>query len=210
MKILKLRQVTAFFILSMMLFSFSASFALDIPETLTYDQIMTAEGMPTMTMKIYKKGDNLRIETQMQGRTSIIIKKGDKTIMYDPQINFAMDMSGTDEIDAAMLGGADPKDKFDNIDKTKVGEGKVEGEMCDIYEYNDENGKYKVWQSRKTKWPIKTEASTPKCEMTIEIKNLEMNKELSDSLFEVPQGVKLMNVSEMMQNAQRELMPDSF
>jgi len=169
---------------------------------------MTIEGMPPMTMKVYKKDDKLRLETETKNIKIITIKKGQETIIYYPDKKMAMVMTGEDIMGQDMGQGQNLEDlraEFDKEDKKKIGEENILGEKCDIFEYSTEDGKHKIWLSKKSGMALKAESQTPKGTMRMEIKNLNLNLNLSDSLFEIPQGVQVQNVGKMMQGLKQNL-----
>lgn len=129
-------------------------------------------------------------------------------ITYYPQQKMAMEIPLTDDMREKMNIGlawnpAKFKEKIDSAQMQSLGEETVEGKICDIYQYDvSEDASSKVWVARDLGWPLKSIIDSKEGKFTVEYKNLRVNEPLSDSLFELPAGVQMMNMGEMMKGVQ--------
>jgi negative regulator of sigma E activity len=84
-------------------------------------------------------------------------------------------------------------------DKKDLGEEKVNGYKCKKFRYTSKDpsvGTTTMWISKKLNFPIKTEMEGSSGPMSMEYKNIQ-EKELPDSLFEIPAGYQKMSMPSM-------------
>lgn len=158
--------------------------------SISYDMVISRDGVPKTAYKVYLKDNNWRVETiehDDQDNTrkviTIIDSKKDIMYMYYPEENTAMKMK-LDPTKSPAPALPKPKGK-------KIGSEKVDSKLCDIYEYTEKDYgiKIKIWICREKGLPIKMEGGGT----TTEYKNYSFTP-IPDSIFILPKGV---NVSEM-------------
>ncbi|CEG12725.1 hypothetical protein MSIBF_A2670001 [groundwater metagenome] len=155
-----------------------------------YDVIMTSQGMPSMTQKIWLNKKKMRTEAIMEGQTTKLIYLTDmdaKTMyMYMPAENMAMKMDFSNAPKPAT-------ESTEGVDKYKpvvVGTETIDRKVCIVYEYTAEEEKIKSWVWKDKGFPIRTEMTTAQGKIITEYKNIEFAN-IPDSMFELPAGVKI-------------------
>lgn len=150
------------------------------------------------TGKIYVKGDKIRQEMKMMGRSSINIIRKDKKVTWIlmPESRQYMEMP----IRNNDLNNGKPDEKaLKAIGATikHIGRQTVNGQVCDKYliTYKDKRSST-IWVSPKLQTMVKTESATPMGKMVMEYKNFKTGK-IPDSLFNIPAGYKKMARKDM-------------
>lgn len=187
-----------------------------VPSSLSFDQTITSNTkMPNMNSKFYKKGDKIRMEMEMaNGIKNVMIKTADKFYSVDLARGVAMAMPFSGEMQAKMSESLDKFDKtpeqfkeyIENNQMKKIGMDTVNGQLCDVYESSAVAGNnLKMWIAQNNTFPVRTEITTSEGKIVSDFKNVKINPSLDDSLFQIPAGVKVMDMSQMgsmMQNMQ--------
>ncbi len=161
------------------------------------DMILKQRG-ETFTGKVYVKGDKIRQEFFQGGRKQVVIVRGDKGVIWSlmPEERMYMEMSNRE---------GSPNDpnigqRIGNMaDKKYLGKEKVNGYMCDRYQYiyHDRSmGTVIQWFSKKLSYPIKSEHKALSSYTFTEYKNIQ-EKSIADSLFEIPAGYAKMSMPGM-------------
>lgn len=156
-----------------------------------YDMVMRMPGAPTTTTKVWMKGDDKsRMEMAAAGQTVITILNGDTMYMYYPKRNMAMKMDTSGAPESAV-------EEVGSIGKYKprvIGTEKMDGKLCTVVEYATPEGRAKTWIWQKHGFPIRMEMTTEGDTIITEYKNIQFGK-IPDSMFELPSGVKIMDMS---------------
>lgn len=161
--------------------------------SLQFDVAMETEKQ-NMVMKMYFKGDKTRMEMNMPGQGVVTeIVKDNKAYMYMPSQSIAISIS-LDDFKNKMVTPTIPQ----NVDFKIIGEETIDGRLCDVYEYTYQGETSKAWVDKERKIVLKLQ--TPKA--TMYFKNIIINADISDSLFEFPAGVQVQDMSGMMKQMQ--------
>jgi outer membrane lipoprotein-sorting protein len=133
-----------------------------------YDMVTTSPGEPTITQKIWLKGNNMRVEMTAEGETMITIMNGDKQelYMYYPEGNMAMKMDFSQAPESAI----EETSSIEQYNPTVIGTETIDGKLCTVVEYVDPEGILRT-----------------------EMKNIEFG-DIPDSMFELPAGVEIMEM----------------
>lgn len=153
------------------------------------------------TAKFWIKDNNMRNEMESPdgSGTLIYIVYGDQQEAYmilgD---NIAMRI----DIAQAMEGVTKPGDTYADIDETKaqlVGQETINGKDCAVFEVSEgsENVKYWIW--KEYGFPVKVEITVDGQTTTVEYKNVKV-EDIPDSMFEIPAGIEIVDMSDMMLN----------
>jgi len=86
-----------------------------------------------------------------------------------------------------------PAEDAEQIYPTYLGTETVDGKLCDVYQYTTADGTTKAWIWKDKSFPIKVEVTSSQGTAIIEYKNIVFDT-LSDSLFELPSGVQIMQL----------------
>lgn len=185
--------------------------------TMSYDQIVTSPAQGTMTSKVWIKGNNMRIEQIAEGEKMITLMKEGAIYLYYPSQKMAikMDISAG----AGQGGQENPKDMMEylrNIEAKPLGQERIEGQLCDVYQITypqtglpadlsseasakgEASPKAKIWVWREKNFPLKSVMTVGGETLTTEYRNVQMGINISDSLFQIPPGTQIMDMSQMM------------
>lgn len=161
--------------------------------SLQFDVVMESEKQ-NMSMKMYFKGDKTRMEIDTPGQGIITqIVKDNKAYMYMPSQGIAISIS-LDDFKDKMVTPTMPQ----NVDLQIVGEEVIDGHLCDIYQYTLEGQVCKAWVDKERKFVLKMQSS----QVTMHFKNVIINGDINDSLFEFPAGVQVQDMTGMMKQMQ--------
>lgn len=159
-----------------------------------YDQVMTMSGeVQSITSKGYMKNlwleDKMkfRFETTQDEMTTIMIIDMEAQVAY----NYLPDQNMAYKIDMSQAEQTDPTEDADQIHPTHVGTATIDGHPCDIWQWTDQGTTEKMWIWTAKSFPVKMEMTTSSGTSTMEYKNIVFGK-LSDSLFQLPAGVQIM------------------
>jgi outer membrane lipoprotein-sorting protein len=178
----------------------SQRLAAQYPNTADYPPEFSAEvitsfsnGNPTSITKVYKKGDNIRVETISGPNPHIFIasKEANKTWTIFPNEKMYNEIQWRpDTIEASL----DPSlTSTHNLAYVKVGPEILAGHLCDKYEMtyilsNQPRTYGMSWIDQKTSLPVKIVTTDDTTEVTTEMKNVIIG--LQDSkLFILPSGL---------------------
>jgi len=161
--------------------------------SIQYDMVYEQPGMGNPSGKVYIKGTKSRIEMDQAGNKSVTLFDGEKAFMYLPAQNMAI-MIPVDQVKQQV-----PEVRDYKADCQLLGEESIDGRPCGIYQCSKGGAPVKMWIDKTIDFPLKTVASG----MTMSCKNIVVNAPLDDSLFELPAGIKVQDMSAMMQGLQK-------
>jgi outer membrane lipoprotein-sorting protein len=149
--------------------------------------------------KFWIKGKSMRNEIESPDGSGTLI-----TIINQQEAYMIMGGNMAMRIDMvqATQGVTEPGDYYEDVDFAQaqlVGREKVDGKDCAVFEMNDgsENLKYWIWEAYG--FPVKMEITAAGNTTTVEYKNVKV-EDIPDSMFELPAGVEVMDMTEMMLN----------
>jgi len=171
---------------------------------MSYDMYITDPNGNEIVTAVYIEGTKMRQETEIEGREMIFL--GDSAAamyVYYPDEETAMKIDlGGDELSEEMQ--EDPYAMIeDAADKVRVvGHETIDGKKCVIVEYAveglAEGISTKMWIWEKHGIPIKIVTTGPEGTTTVEFKNIKTG-DVSDSLFELPAGVNVIDLESMFE-----------
>ena len=152
-----------------------------------------SNGSPTSIIKVYKKGDNIRVETISDRNPQIFIasKEANKTWTIFPDEKMYNEIQWSPNTIEASL---DPSlTSTHNLTYVKVGTEILAGHLCDKYEMtyilNNQPRTYGTsWIDQKTNLPVKIVTTDYTTEVTTEMKNVIIGSQDS-KLFILPSGL---------------------
>jgi len=169
---------------------------------MSYDFEMTTKEIK-MSGKMWLAGKKMKSEMKMDNMTMITLIDGDNNVAYT--YNPAQGMAIKVPIDNN-LKTADTPDKFTkNVDAAKLKEIETttyEGVKCRVVLSQDADGKTqtKMWIREDYGIPMRVEVTgADGSQMVMMYKNLKVGAQPAD-VFQLPTGVKMMDMGEMMKN----------
>ncbi len=162
--------------------------------SVTYDQ-KTTQGRDTFQSKVSMKDSLFRMEMEMGGQTSIILKNSQGTFTYMPAEGIAMKTQLRPG--QAPVSGADNYAQYLQQNQAeKTGSETIDGHACDIYRYTDPETREltTVWVWKDKMFPIKIEAGSTLTELS----NIEIGAAIPDDQFQLPAGVQVMDMGNLM------------
>jgi outer membrane lipoprotein-sorting protein len=154
--------------------------------------VFEGSGQGASETKIFIKNGKTRMESNMSGRKSVLIKNDQKAYMYFPGNNSAMPIS-MDQANKSIPSSS-------QVNCTVIRQEMVEGRMCDVMECDVYGNRATQWFDKEICWAIKSESQGGK----MYLKNLVVNANMDDSLFELPSGVRVMDMQNMMQSMKQQ------
>ncbi|MGE5390109.1 MAG: LolA family protein [Deltaproteobacteria bacterium] len=162
----------------------------------SYDMTTTINGpQGTMTTlsKCFMTDKKIRIELDANGMKSVILSNGaGDTYMYTPSANTAMKSSRPREKSANQWANS-----AEDLANFKIaGNEKMDGYDCVVVTTSTPEGDTKMWLREDIGMPVRVESGKDQDKMVIEYKNITMGVQ-NDSLFELPAGVRVIDMSQM-------------
>jgi len=159
-----------------------------------YDMVATSTGNPTQTTHVWIKGNKMRMEMTVEGETIITLLDMDAhtMYMYYPDQNMAMKVT-YEPAESAV----DEAQAITDYNPVIIGHEPLDGKMCLVVEYTIEGVTARMWIWEDYGFPIKVVSTTSEGTVTVEYKNIEFTA-IDDSVFELPAGVEVMDMSGMM------------
>lgn len=166
--------------------------------SLSYDQTATTGGQ-IITSKVMVKDKMFRAESSLGGTRSIVIRNAQGTFSYMPDQRMAMQMPGAPEGQGPIESPEDYLGYLKERNATLLGSEMVNGVACDVYEFVDPSqGHTKAWVWTEKQFPLKFEVDGRQGHLLAELSHVMFDVPLADSLFELPSGVQVMNMGDMM------------
>lgn len=172
-------------------------------EGYSYDYVITEGQTGTVLegkMWLENKKQRMEMETEEGKMVQIMDLEAKKAYSYMPDQNMAF------EIDLNTVESPEtPSDYVDNTDPVKseyLGKEDVEGIQCFKYSVEGlEEGDASVtyWLHGEYGLPVKVETTVDDIVTTMVFKNFKVG-DIGDDMFELPSGVQVQSVSDMMQN----------
>jgi len=173
---------------------------------MSYDMVSTMSGKDANMKsqgKFFISGKKVRMEMEAQGMKSIIISNGSgEAYMYMPATNTAMKTPLPKEKPA----DAWAESEEDLADMKIVGHEKIDGCQCVVVTVAAAEGSMKMWLREDIGMPVRMETGDASNKMVIEYKNFKIGAQ-PDSLFELPAGAKVMDMSNLQNMPQMPNMP---
>ena len=159
----------------------------------TYDQ-KTTLGRDTFESKVSMKDQLFRLESNMGGQQSIIIRNAEGTFTYMPAEGIAMKTQLRPG--QGPVAGADNYEQYlQSVEAEQTGSETIDGRACDVYRYSDpETGETTVWVWTEKMFPIRLRSAG----MQTDISNIEVGAAIPDDAFQLPPGVQVMDMGNLM------------
>ena len=158
-------------------------------DSVKYDMIMNAPGMPEVTMEMWIKENKMRAEMTELGETIVMLMDYDEGVayMYMPDENMAMAIPLSQAPESAL----EEAQSIPDYDYTIIRTETLDGKECLVVEYTVEQATAKAWIWKEHGFPIKIEVTTAEGKIITEFKNIDFS-DIPDSMFELPAGVDIM------------------
>ncbi len=159
--------------------------------SIRYDMLVSGQGIPAMTTKVWAKKNRMRTEITQQGTNAVtLIDTNAKTMYaYIPDQNLAIKIP----FDSAQAPKSPTEDAESilNSDARIIGTETVDGKVCSVVEYSSGQDSVKAWIWQDKGLPIRIETTSSAGKTTIEYINIDFS-DIPDSMFELPSGVTVM------------------
>ena len=167
--------------------------------SVSYDQRTTTGGQ-VMFSKVRIKDERFRIETEGGTASAVIVHNESGTYSYLPNGGMAMKLPALTAEQHPIEHAEDYAAYLRTLDARKIGAETVNGYPCDLYEFTDPaaGGRTKAWVWTDKQFPVKLEQHTKGGLVTTEITRLESNASIADDAFQLPPGIKVMDMGGVM------------
>ena len=177
-----------------LVFAFTFAFSQEEEiKTFKYSATTDIGGMEVKSQFYFKEG-KFRVDTDNGGQRTIMIYDGEKAYMYNPQLKTAFLMPGAGSAPDISM----PHDFKNTPGLNIIGEETMNGQLCDVYEFNQDGNKAKSWVAKGTDFPVKTEVNAGGNIITTQMTNFAKNIDLPDALFSLPEGVEVMETEQFL------------
>jgi outer membrane lipoprotein-sorting protein len=155
--------------------------------TVRYDMITTVSGQMTMTVKYWMKNKKVRAEMPDTGVITLMDMDAHTMYMYTPATNTA--------IKIVYNTSQAPENPNQILDYTPniVGTETIDGKVCTVIEYNYTQANVKTWIWNDKGYPVRMESTSNGVTSIVEWKNFDFS-DIADSMFELPEGVEVIDV----------------
>ena len=172
--------------------------------SVSYDQ-KTTQGRQVTTGTVSMKDEMFRMETTMNGQMAVTIHNASGTYTYMPTEGMAMKMP---ELNPSQqpVGHADNYQAYlQERHAERIGTETVDGHACEVYRFPDpaSQGTVTAWVWTEKQFPIKLEYDGAQGKMLVEIQNIELGANIPETAFELPAGVQVMDMGNMMSLGQQ-------
>lgn len=167
--------------------------------SVSYDQ-KTISGGRAITSKVTVKDKQFRVESTVDGMSSIILHNSSGTYHYLPAQHMAMRLASM-EVAGSPVSDLDHYHGYLTERNAKlIGTDTINGYSCDVYRYTDPaNGDTTTaWVWKGKQFPIKLEQQGRQGVTSAEMSNIQFDPLIPDAAFQLPSGVKAMEMGDMM------------
>lgn len=171
--------------------------------TASYDQVIMHGGQSMRSSVVIKDERTFRMESTVQGMKTIIVSNQSGVFSYMPTENLAIKLPSLEQIQKPMAGADDYTEHLKQLNAEFLGKETVNGYNTDIYRYYDEAAKapVTVWVWTEEQFPVRLQMRAATGAVQSDITNIRFNVPVSDSMFQLPAGAQIMDMSTLMGGA---------
>ncbi|MDD4606737.1 MAG: hypothetical protein PHS07_00135 [Patescibacteria group bacterium] len=166
-------------------------------QQMSYQEVANINGQEMITQG-YVKNNKIRKETSMLGQEVVMIINQDAQVvyLYMPNQNTAMQLQLT-ALQSEDL--STPEERKNMIDDTcrETGKEIIDDKKCLVIECQQPEQKITMWLWEKYGLTLKSIMESNDMSSTYEVKNISFD-DIDDSLFELPVGVQMMDMPDML------------
>ncbi|MBF7097015.1 DUF4412 domain-containing protein [Alkalibacter mobilis] len=167
----------------------------------SYEMKTTAFDLEEFATRFWIKDEKIRTESEVEGKTYIIIMNKEHYYTLDPETKIAMKIPLEDDSESVELG--DYIDDVDDESLNYVGTEELNGISCYLVQTSDESSGYemKMWLHKDYGFPMKIETISEETDeiYTMEVTNFSVGN-VSDDMFEVPAEYQITDIEDMFEN----------
>ena len=165
----------------------------------SYDQ-KTTQGRNVTNAKVSIKDELFRMETTAQGQTAVILHNREGTFTVMPNEGMAMKTAALHPGQRPIRGAGNYAQYLKERQAERIGAETVGGYACDIYRFTDPEagGTTTAWVWKEKMFPIRFEIEGSDGKMLVELSNLQLGALLPDAAFQLPDGVRVMDMGALM------------
>lgn len=166
-------------------------------QSMTFDWVLTGTSGVISEGTQYVQGGNIRMDVSSpEGEVMMIFNAStNEAWMVNKTQNVAMKLGGAD-VEAESVNPMEPIDQAETDAYNVIGHEKYDGKNCTVMEMNYDGSYAKIWVWDEYGFPLKYESKIEEQQVVYEYKNVNFDK-IPDSVFEVPAGVQIMDLSSM-------------
>jgi len=165
-------------------------------DSIRYDTVVIPPEGGEFTTRVWVKGSKMRTESTVEGETVIMILDQDSETMYMymPEQNMAMKIAfDTSQVEDSVV---DEAEGITAHNPVIIGTETLDGKVCLVIEYSDENISTKSWIWKEKGLPVQMVMTTPQGNSTIKYQNYDFST-IDDSVFTIPEGVEIIDMSQL-------------
>ncbi len=159
--------------------------------SVSYDQQLTHNGQVTQ-QHVIVQGDRFRMESNVQGTNTVMIRNQDGVFSYMPDTGMGMKLTGVDASQEPVAG--EYLSYLNEQHAQKLREETVQGRVCDVYQYSDKGKSTTAWVWRGEQFSGKFEMQGADGQMLAELSNIQFGVPAPASAFTLPANVQMMDM----------------
>lgn len=164
--------------------------------TAVYDQTVQTGG-EVIQARAMVKDDRFRMESTVQGKRTVILRRGAEAYSYLPEQGIAMRLPSLQPTQEPLQ---DPGAYERYLLQRHAQRGRsetVNGYPTDVYTFEDPQigGYTTVWVWKGKRLPVRLRQRTPEGEALVEFSNIRLDADIPDEQFELPPNVQVIDAS---------------
>ncbi len=165
----------------------------------SYDQKMT-QGWKVYQSKVSLKNELFRMEMMAEGKAMIIIHNAEGTYTVMPSEGMAMKTSSLRPGQRPVPGAGNYAQYLEQQQAERTGSETIDGHACDIYRYTDSETREltTAWVWKDKMFPVKFETEGADGKTLVELSNIQLGAAVPDAAFQLPDGVQVMDMGNLM------------
>jgi hypothetical protein len=154
--------------------------------------------------EIWMKRGNMRMKANSAGMSMNMLKRGDDLYTWTEGQGAGMKMNATSQPSKGPSSDYVNRIEQFRTKGRKVGNEKIDGHPCEIWEYTDEHGSHgRYWLAQDLKdFPVKAVIDSAGTKTTYHNTDIQVAATIPDSMMAVPSNVEFQDMSEMMKRMQ--------
>jgi len=164
----------------------------------SYEQRVTSGGQ-VIRSTVRMQEERFRMESVVEGQTSIVIRNEEGMFSYLPAQGMAVKLPSLDPsqqpVEALDDYAGYLRERQAELIRTEM----LEGKACDVYRFTDPaiNGPVTAWVWKERQFPIRLEMDGPDGHVVVELSNIQVGASADPAAFQLPAGVPIMDMGSM-------------
>lgn len=172
----------------------------------SYQQSISLGDQVVAEFKVTAKGDQVKTEFPGEENAEVILRNSTGTYRYSPEQNVALKLPDSMEQESLLDDMEDYNAFLEKNGAKQIGEEKIREYDTLVYEFLDPvtQNTAKAWVLKDKGFPVQIIVQAPEGELKVEISQIELDKEIDDSVFAVPADAQVVRLEDLYQQLPQE------